>query len=170
MRSVIDYAAPVFHHALPAYLSQELERIQKRAMRIICPGIEYQQALELTSLTTVAEHHHNICTRTFKCIMSDPNHKLRKLLPPVHKSNYNLRHARTFTLPRCKTNRFKNSFFYAPFPPSRGDTPHCCLAWALFTGLLSNTSTDWANMAMGNGQSAFIHTSNFLKQCLVENI
>ena len=26
VRSVIDYAAPVFHHALPAYLLQELER------------------------------------------------------------------------------------------------------------------------------------------------
>ena len=113
VRSVIDYAAPVFHHGLPAYLSQELERVQKRAMRIICPGIEYQQALALMSLPTVAEHHHNICTRTFESIMSDPNHKLRKLLPPPYKSNYNLRHARTFTLPRCKTNRFKNSFFMA---------------------------------------------------------
>ena len=112
VRSVIDYAAPVFHHALPAYLSQELERVQKRAMRIICPGIEYQQALALMSLPTVAEHHHNICTRTFESIMSDPNHKLRKLLPPLYKSNYNLRHARTFTLPRCKTNGFKNSFLW----------------------------------------------------------
>ena len=112
VRSVIEYAAPVFHHALPAYLSQELERVQKRAMRIICPGIEYQQALALMSLPTVAEHHHNICTRTFESIMSDPNHKLRKLLPPLYKSNYNLRHARTFTLQRCKTDRFKNSFLW----------------------------------------------------------
>ena len=111
VRSVIDYTAPVFHHALQAYLSQELERVQKRAMRIICPGIEYQQALALMSLPTVAEHHHNICTRTFESIMSDPNHKLRKLLLPPYKSNYNLRYARTFTLPRCKTNIFKNSFF-----------------------------------------------------------
>ena len=40
VRSVIDYAAPVFHYSLPAYLMQELERIQKkRAMRIICPGM-----------------------------------------------------------------------------------------------------------------------------------
>ena len=107
VRSVIDYAAPVFHHALPAYLSQELERVQKRAMRIICPGIEYQQALALMSLPTVAEHHHNICTRTFESIMS------AFLLPPLYKSNYNLRHARCFTLPRCKKNRFKNSFFIA---------------------------------------------------------
>ena len=54
VRSVIDYAAPVFHHALPAYLSQELERVQKRAMRIICPGIEYQQALALMSLRALS--------------------------------------------------------------------------------------------------------------------
>ena len=54
VRSVIDYAAPVFHHALPAYLSQELERVQKRTMRIISPGIEYQQAFALMSLPTVA--------------------------------------------------------------------------------------------------------------------
>lgn len=54
MRSVIDYAVPVFHHALPAYLSQELERVQKRTMRIISPGIEYQYALAPMSLPTVA--------------------------------------------------------------------------------------------------------------------
>ena len=113
VRSVIEYAAPVFHHALPAYLSQELERVQKRAMRIICPGIEYQQALALMSLPTVAEHHHNICARLFESTISVLNHKLRKFLPPLCKSNYYLRHARTFTLPRCKTNRFKNSFFMA---------------------------------------------------------
>ena len=64
-------------------------------------------------LPTVAEHHHNICKRTFKRIMNDPNHKLRKLLPPLHSSKYDLRHARKFTLPRCKTNRFKNSFIMA---------------------------------------------------------
>ena len=87
MRSVIDYAAPVFHPLLPAYLWQELERVQKRAMRIISNGIEYQQALALMSLPTVAEYHHNICPRTFESIMSDPNHKLRKLLPPLYKSN-----------------------------------------------------------------------------------
>ena len=113
VRSVIDYAAPRFHHALPAYLLQELERLQKRAMRIICPGIEYLQALALMSLPTVAEHHYNICKRTFVCIMNNPNHKLRKLLPPLHSSKYDLRHAQKFTLPRCKTNRFKNSFIMA---------------------------------------------------------
>ena len=54
VRSVIDYAAPVFYHGLPAYLSQELERVHKTVMRIITPGIEYQQALALMILPTVA--------------------------------------------------------------------------------------------------------------------
>ena len=35
VRSVIDYAVPVFHYVLRAYLMPELERVQKRAMRII---------------------------------------------------------------------------------------------------------------------------------------
>ena len=35
VRSVIDYAVQVFHCVLPAYLMPELERVQKRAMRII---------------------------------------------------------------------------------------------------------------------------------------
>ena len=66
VRSVIDYAAPVFHHALPAYLSQELERVQKRAMRIICPGIEYQQGLALMSLPTVAESPQHLQAHVWK--------------------------------------------------------------------------------------------------------
>ena len=53
-------------YALPAYLMQELERVQKSAMRIICPGMEYQHALALANLPSVAEHHSDICKRTFE--------------------------------------------------------------------------------------------------------
>ena len=113
VRSVIDYAAPVFHYSLPAYLTHELERVQRRAMRIICPGIEYQHALALVNLPTVAKHHNDICKHTFENICNDSDHKLKKLLPPLYDCKYNLRHARTFNLPRCKTNRFKNSFIMA---------------------------------------------------------
>ena len=43
IRPVMDYAVPVFHYALPNYLSNELERIQRRVLRIICPCKEYHQ-------------------------------------------------------------------------------------------------------------------------------
>ncbi|KAK2547644.1 hypothetical protein P5673_032341 [Acropora cervicornis] len=113
VRSVIDYAAPVFHYSLPAYLMQELESIQKRAMRIICAGIEYQYALVLVNLPTVTKHHNDICRRTFESICNDSGSKLKKLLPPLHKCKYKLRHTHTFNEPRCKTNRAKNSFIMA---------------------------------------------------------
>ena len=81
--SVMDYTVPVFHYALPKYLSNELGRIQRRAIRIICPYKEYHLVLSRLGLPTIAEHHHSICKRTFENIVSDSQHKLRKLLPPA---------------------------------------------------------------------------------------
>jgi len=37
IRSVCDYAIPVFHASLPQYLIDDLERMQRRALSIICP-------------------------------------------------------------------------------------------------------------------------------------
>ena len=38
VRSVIDYAAPVFFNGLPQYLKKELIRLEKRAISIITSG------------------------------------------------------------------------------------------------------------------------------------
>ena len=35
IRPVLEYCAPVFHHALPQYLSDDIERVQKRVLSII---------------------------------------------------------------------------------------------------------------------------------------
>ena len=87
MRSIIDYAVPVFHYALPAYLMQELECVQKRAMWITCPSMEYQHALVLANLSSVAEHHSDICKSMLESIFNDSGHKLRKLLAPHMRAN-----------------------------------------------------------------------------------
>jgi len=58
---------------------QELERVQKRAMPIICPGMEYQHALAQVNLPTVAEHHSDNCKRTLESIFHESGHKLRKI-------------------------------------------------------------------------------------------
>ena len=42
--SILDYACQVFHFSLPSYLSEELERIQKRALRAIFPHANYKEA------------------------------------------------------------------------------------------------------------------------------
>ena len=44
VRSFLEYRSEVWHNALPAYLSSEIERIQMRALRIIYLRSSYQEA------------------------------------------------------------------------------------------------------------------------------
>ena len=48
IRSVCDYAIPVFHSSLPYYLIDDLERVQERALSIICSQSSYSKSLAFT--------------------------------------------------------------------------------------------------------------------------
>ena len=37
VRSILEYCSPVFHHVLPKYLQENIERVTKRALHIISP-------------------------------------------------------------------------------------------------------------------------------------
>ncbi|CAH3023004.1 unnamed protein product [Porites evermanni] len=49
------YTCPVFHHSLLQYLSNEMERLQKRALRIIQPDLSYAEALGALDITSLYE-------------------------------------------------------------------------------------------------------------------
>ena len=53
VRPVLEYCAPVFHHALPGYLSDDLERIQKHALSIISPNLLYTDSLTTFNIGTL---------------------------------------------------------------------------------------------------------------------
>lgn len=110
IRSLIEYACPVYHDSLPEYLSKDLERIQKRAMRIIYPSIPYDEALTTAELVPLFQRRQEITDKLFQQILNDDTHKLHKLLPTVNNTSLNLRKKSTFILPRVKTDRFKKSF------------------------------------------------------------
>ena len=71
--SIMDYAVPAFHFSLPKYLMQEFERIQKRAMSIIWPGVSYHEALVIMNFKELATHHDEICDSRFHTIVNDNN-------------------------------------------------------------------------------------------------
>ena len=110
IRSLLEYACPVFHRALPGYLSDDLERLQRRALRIIFPSLSYSGAIVESGLTTLYQRREEISQRTFNELANDNEHKLYHLLPIRSNSNYAARHQRKFNLPRVKTERCKNSF------------------------------------------------------------
>ena len=39
IRPVLEYACPVWHFSLPVFLSDQIEQIQRRSVKIICPGL-----------------------------------------------------------------------------------------------------------------------------------
>ena len=113
IRPVTEYACPVFHNALPAYLSAELEQLQKRAMRIISPFTSYRDALQQARLETLSARRELITSKLFESISSNENHRLYKLLPSRNKCHFNLRHKRNFNIPMAKTKRLMNTFIYS---------------------------------------------------------
>ena len=72
IRSILEYACPVFHRALPGYLSEDLERLQKRALRIIYPGMSCNQALEFSGLPTLFKRREEISSKLFNEVVGDP--------------------------------------------------------------------------------------------------
>ena len=113
IRLVAEYACQAYHKSLPAYLSDDLERIQCRALRIIYPYCSCREALTLSGLTSLKSRRESLTTRLFKKILEDPNHNLHGLLPPMNETIRSLRQKRTFSIPRCKTKRYQSSFVIA---------------------------------------------------------
>ena len=49
-RSVLEYACPAWHPGLSKNLSNNIERVQKRVMKLIDPTFDYSGSLEKTHL------------------------------------------------------------------------------------------------------------------------
>ena len=95
------------------YLRSELERLQKRAMRIICPNTNYEDALITCGLELLSVHHEYICTKLFQTVAAEESHVLLTFLAPTHTYLHDLRNVRKFDIPKCNTKRFQSSFFVA---------------------------------------------------------
>ena len=111
VRPLLEYCAPVFHHALPSYLSEDHDRIQKRALNVISPGHSYCDNLARFGLKALQSKRELLCLKLFPSILSDE--RFSNLVPPRQRASYSLRHSRTFTSPRFHTDRYKRSFIPA---------------------------------------------------------
>ena len=110
VRPVTEYACPVFHNSLPLYLSEELEKLQKRALRIIYPTLSYPEALSEAKIDTLFDRRELMTKKLFEDVIDNTEHRLHELLPNKNKSLPNLRRKNYFNVPTCKTNRFRDSF------------------------------------------------------------
>ena len=82
IRSVLEYCCPVWHNALPVKLSDSIERVQKRALRIIFPALHYQEASATTACVPLHTRRMELCSKLFTKI-KEPESRLRHLVPPT---------------------------------------------------------------------------------------
>ena len=111
IRPLLEYCSPVFHHALPKYLCNDIEGVQKRAVSIIMPNNSYEASLVNFNLTTLQARREQQCFKLFDSISGD--HKLSGLVPLPKNCNYNLRNKIKYLMPRFHTDRFRQSFIPA---------------------------------------------------------
>jgi len=101
IRPIVEYGSPVWG-GLPKTLSDELEKIQKLCCKII--GVDHHL------LPTLQSRRHEASMRELQRILKDPTHPCRQFLPPVVKTQYNLRRNVEMKTPHSKTSRHKMSF------------------------------------------------------------
>ena len=109
VRSVLEYCSIVFHASLPQYLSDELERVQKRAMALIFPSLNYEDSLESAKLASLYSRREEQCKKMFLAL-SKRDHKLHGLMPKTRTITHNLRNAHKIPQIRTKTQRYFRSF------------------------------------------------------------
>ena len=110
VRSVLEYAAPVWA-ALPLYLDNLIESVQRKALRIMFPAVDYNSALYQSGLKTLNERRKEICTNFLSHVRGNGLELICSLLPATVKQphGYGLRSGSTpQSCPRAKTDRLRN--------------------------------------------------------------
>ena len=108
VRPVLEYACPVWHTNLTKYLSDNIEMIQKRALKSIFPNKGYDDILCDLCMCTLHERRNVICELYFKNMQGN-SHKLHHLLPEERCIHYDMRRENKYPLTKNRTNRYGKS-------------------------------------------------------------
>lgn len=108
VRSVLEYACPVWHPGLTNKLSKDLEVVQKRCLSLIFPKISYKEALDMSGLESLDTRRDNItCSRPMFRQIKYSGHILHDIIPK--KTSTHTSHLRNFypyEIPICKPTRY----------------------------------------------------------------
>ena len=108
IRPVVEYACQVWHFNIQQYLCDEIEKIQRRALKIMLPSLSYREARELADLPLLKTRRDGLCDQFFA--KNGNKNNIREHLIPKTSSDYDLRSTCKYMNFLCKTDRFRNSF------------------------------------------------------------
>ena len=104
-RSVLEYCAPVWSGALTKANTEDIERVQRNALKIIMGAsyVNYEECLDQINEQTLKERHDQLCLRFAEsCLKNDK-------FSSWFQKGVNTRSGSYFLEPVSKTNRYRNS-------------------------------------------------------------
>ena len=104
IRLVLEYACAAWHPGLTQYLTDDIERVQIRAMRIISQDYRMGMPWSVHSYQHLKTDVMIYVLRFFKSIEKS-DHKLHHRFPNFRTSRYSLRKPRKYESAQTKTNR-----------------------------------------------------------------
>ena len=107
VRSTLEYACIVWQGGLTEKNRSAIERIQKRALRIIYPYLSYSESLSLLQLDTLESRRQKI-SRKFAGDIVKSDHKLHYHIPPTSRHGYPTRNKNLVNF-KIRTKRKESS-------------------------------------------------------------
>ena len=110
VRSVLEHSSVVWHSSLTSENSDDIERIQKSAVRIIMRNIniDYQKALDFLELDLLSERRKHLCLQfARKCLKDEKLKDLFPLRKNIH--NMKIRNPEKYLVQKAKTDRLQKS-------------------------------------------------------------
>ena len=66
IRPILEYYNQVWHFNIPEYLSKDIGKIQRRALKIIYPSLSYDEASVVSNTQTLHSRREQLClAKTF---------------------------------------------------------------------------------------------------------
>jgi hypothetical protein len=87
----MEFSCQVFHFALPSYLSNALERVQKRVLSIIYTLTGYADCLQKSGIKPLSDRRVDACEKLFNEITKTPEANMHNHIPSRYFPNYDLR-------------------------------------------------------------------------------
>ena len=110
VRSILEQSCQVWHSSLTLENFQDLERVQKNALRIILQEdyMSYSHALNMTGLSTLFVRRELLCLRFAKSCLK--NKHMKSIFPLNDATSLiNTRFREVFKVTKSRTERLKNS-------------------------------------------------------------
>ena len=108
VRSVIEYAAAIFHPMLTATQNEDIERLQRWTLKTIYGwDTPYDKALKLAGLPSLEERRTHTLVRFSEKMAANP--RFADWFPEHTPYPYQIRRQKKFNEELAKTNRLKNS-------------------------------------------------------------